>query len=184
MRTTLLALCALSLTLVGCGDDGRVIDGSIDSATRDSATGDSATRDGAMDAASDGAADATSDGSADGSADAGGPTFACTMGDIVKGDQCLCLADGVCKQILFCLGAMEAEARGFGTLEDCTMALRGDCNEDIGDPGLIPAELTTCITDIQAASCTDFGSFMSISGDFPASCENLRSAETALGISP
>jgi hypothetical protein len=181
-RSILLSFACFSLAACG-GDDTSVTDAAMDSSTMDGSTGDGAT-DGSLDGAADGAADAAGDGAADGGGDAGGPGFTCTMGDIVKGDQCLCLADGVCKQILFCLGAMEAEARGFGTLEECTMALRSDCMEDLTDPDLLPTEFTACIADIHDATCMDLGSFESVSGDFPASCENLRSVETALGISP
>jgi hypothetical protein len=56
--------------------------------------------------------------------------------------------------------------------------------EDLGDPDLLPTEFTACISDIHDASCMDFGSFESVGEDFPASCENLRSVESALGISP
>jgi hypothetical protein len=166
----LLALLALS-GLAGCGggDESHLPDASVDGGA-------------AIDASQ---ADASA---ADASAtDAGGgtpPTLACDPATTTGSALCACMADIVCDQIYYCLSAAEIAAKppGWSPYTACVASLGEDCNEDLSDPGYLPADFPACVQDLADATCADYGDFGSVSMDFPASCDNLRALDTGLGI--
>jgi hypothetical protein len=96
------------------------------------------------------------------------------------------MANIVCDQIYACLDAEEIASRpGWSPRSACFDALEGDCFDDAdGGTENLPVDFMACVTDLGAATCPDFGDFTSVSGDFPASCDNLRALDTALGIDP
>jgi hypothetical protein len=118
--------------------------------------------------------------------DAGTPTLACTPERETVEDLCTCMANIVCDQIYACLDSAEIESRpGWSPHATCVEGLEEDCIEDSSDgTDNLPTDFPACVTDIGAATCGDFGDFASVSDDFPASCDNLRALDTALGITP
>ncbi len=110
------------------------------------------------------------------------PTLTCAPTTAPTGDLCGCMASIVCDQIYACLDAAELTAKPpeWSPHATCVESLKADCEED--GPENQPAEFRRCLADLGIATCEGFGTFGSVARDFPASCENLRALETALGI--
>ena len=114
----------------------------------------------------------------------GPPTLQCDPATADDTTLCACMANIVCDQIYYCLPASELATKPsyWSPKSTCVESLQSDCLEDLGDPGLFPADVRGCVGDLATHSCSQFGDFMSVAANFPASCENLRSLDTGLGI--
>jgi hypothetical protein len=119
-----------------------------------------------------------------GGPDAAAPVLGCDPSAVTTEALCTCMANIVCDQIYFCLSATEIASRppDWSPHSDCVAELEEDCLDDDGDPDYLPADFPACVTDIATATCESFGKFESVSGDFPASCDNLRALDTGLGL--
>jgi hypothetical protein len=116
------------------------------------------------------------------------PALTCQPASAPSDQLCGCLANIVCDQIYFCLtpAQLANKPAEWSPKSACVDAVLEDCTDDMAsDPvDYFPADFRRCIADLGSQMCSAFGSFSSITNDFPASCDNLRSVETALGIQP